>query len=161
MNPNGRDKTRTREDFLIGVYRVVHSRMVALETKSVKEACEHIFANFSSANDIIKFYRERLSYDEVADHIYNAENLRKRVQDARNLAKDELNYPHLSQVVKKLDSQLDELIDQHRSQREFLQAEIKEGRGYLYFNSQKEIDTYLAIQHPKRKPRKIRIFRKA
>lgn len=151
MNPNGRDKARTREDMLIAVYRLVHGRMVCHETKSAKKVCLQIFADLPTDNDIIKFYKDidknDYTYQSVFDVCRNGENLRKRFQDAKLAAKDKENFPHLSQIVERLNSLLPTMIEQHRSDRKFMENEIQKGRSYLHFRSDDEMEEYLQKHH--------------
>lgn len=140
MNPNGRDKARTREDLLIAVYRLVHARMVCHETPNVSKVCRQIFAELPSDIDIIKVYkpvdRNGYIYQSVFDVCSNSENLRKRFYDAKRKSKDKESFPHLSQIVERLEALLPSLIEQHRVEREFMVCEIKNGRANSYFSSE-------------------------
>lgn len=151
MNPNGRHKTRAREDMLIAVYQLVHSRMVCHETTNISKACRQIFMDLPRDADLIKFYENvnngNLSYQSVFDVISNDENLRKRFQEAKRKAKDKERFPHLSQIVERLESLLPSLIEQHRAEREFMTCEIHEGRAERYFKSESDKRAYLEKHH--------------
>jgi hypothetical protein len=157
MNPNGTPKKRTREDMLIGVYRLVHSRMVVLETKSVRKACQDILSYLPTNDDFINFHVRKvtkgLEWDSNFDTIKNWENLRKRYYDAKKAAKDTITYPQLSQMVERLDAMLATLIEQHKDERAFMEKAIKEGRSLLYFNNEKEKQEYLGKFIGERKKR--------
>jgi len=139
MNPNGRHKTRTREDLLITIYRLVHSKMVVYQTTNIKKVCDLIFKQ----NELIKFYDNTNFY--LFDVCKTSENLRKRYYDTLTAAKDKDNFPHLSQIVDRYKQLLPLLIEQQKLQCEFMSNEIKNGHAGKYFNSNKERDEYLAL----------------
>jgi hypothetical protein len=151
MNPNGRYKARTREDLLIAMYRLVHARMVCHETTNVSKVCRQIFAELPRDIDIIKVYeivdRNGKPDRSLFDICRNSENLRKRFYDAKRAAKDKESFPHLSQIVERLESLLPSLIEQHRTEREFMMFEIKSGRAYRYFNSESQKKAHEAKHH--------------
>ena len=141
MNPEGRPKTRTREDMLIAVYRLVHSRMIRLESTNVTKACKDVFSN----NDvIIKFYDPKnVEYRSLFDVVKDSGNLRKRFYDAKKAALNKTEYPHLHQIVEHLNAQLPMMIEQHRQWRVYMESVKNNGENYLWFDSQAQIDAHL------------------
>lgn len=132
MNPNGRPKTRSLEQQMVSIYRLIHREMVKQETTNVSKVCRAVFNNDNS----IRFF-ELKNIEGDTDHfltdlIDNPENLRKRYQEAKKRSTDADKYPILHHTVNILSEQLEAEIERHKQWREAHERENQEGRLVAY-----------------------------
>lgn len=137
MNPEGRPKTRSLEQQMVAIYKLIHREMVNQESTNISKACRAVFNNGGS----IRFFEPREIGDDETDHFLtdlcdNPENLRKRYHDAKKCAADPEEYPVLHHTVKTLSESLGAEIERHKLWREAHEREDKEGRLVAYKNKQ-------------------------
>lgn len=129
MNPEGRPKTRSLEQQMVAIYKLIHRELVNQETTNVSKACRAIF----NKAELIKFTDPALpDYQRLTDVCKNPENLRKRYHEAKKSATDEEKYPILHHTVKTLSKSLGAEIERHKLWRESYERQDQEGRLFAY-----------------------------
>lgn len=129
MNPEGRPKTRSLEQQMVAIYKLIHREMVNQESRNVSKACQSVFNKV----ELIKFTDPALpDHQRLTDVCKNPENLRKRYYRSIECAKDGLTFPILHHTVKTLSESLADEIERHKLWRESYERLDNEGRLYAY-----------------------------
>lgn len=129
MNPEGRPKTRSLEQQMVAIYKLIHRELVNQETTNVSKACRAIF----NKAELIKFTDPALpDYQRLTDVCKSPENLRKRYYRAIESASDALTYPILHHTVRTLSESLGAEIERHKLWRESYERQDQEGRLFAY-----------------------------
>jgi hypothetical protein len=128
MNPNGRP-TRSLEQQMVAIYKLIYREMVNQETTNVSKACQAVFNKV----ELIKFTDPDLpDYQHLTDVCTNPENLRKRYYVAKKNATEVEKYPILHHTVKTLSERLGAEIERHKLWREYYERQDQEGRLFAY-----------------------------
>jgi hypothetical protein len=129
MNPDGRPKTRSLEQQMVAIYKLIHRTMVNKETTNVSKACRSVFDEV----DLIKFTDPALpDHARLMDICKSPENLRKRYCRAIECASDAAAYPILHHTVTRLTETLPTEIEKHKLWRCAHESAVEDGRHIVY-----------------------------
>lgn len=105
----GRPTTRSRELFMLAVWRAVQEEIHVRGARSVRQACERLF--WGRADGLIKFADQDGNLIDVINGISGADTLRQRYQAAERCRHDPIKYPLLHQKSLQLLATLPGTID--------------------------------------------------
>lgn len=89
----GRPNTRSREAFMLAIWRMVQEEKFCRGAPSIREACNRLFEK--RAHGLIKFVDENGTLIDVISGVAGAETLRQRYQTAERCRHDAERYPML------------------------------------------------------------------
>jgi len=96
----GRPNTRSRESFMLVIWRLVQEEIHIHGANSVRQACERVF--YQRADELIKFADESGFVVDIIAGSSGADTLRQRYQIAERSRHDAERYPYLHHKAKHL-----------------------------------------------------------